>query len=73
LSADFELGILHHKVPVMLIAYMGTFKTLLCWPILRVCGASAFTIRLPMVLVGAATILLFFFLSGSFAGRGAAL
>jgi hypothetical protein len=39
----------------------------------RVCGASAFTIRLPMVLVGAATILLFFFLSDSFAGLGAAL
>ncbi|MGA2216184.1 MAG: hypothetical protein ABSH31_23125, partial [Bryobacteraceae bacterium] len=29
LSPDFELGILHHKVPVMIIAYIGTFKTLL--------------------------------------------
>jgi hypothetical protein len=32
LSPDFELGILHHKVPMMIIAYIGAFKTLLCWP-----------------------------------------
>lgn len=72
LSTDFELGILHHKVPVMLIPYIGTFKTLLCWPILRWCSPSAFTIRLPMVLVGSATIVLFFFLANSLAGRVAA-
>ncbi len=72
LSADFELGILHHKVPVMLIAYIGTLKTLLCWPILRFCAPSPFTIRLPMVVVGSATILLFFLLADSLAGRAAA-
>ena len=73
LSPDFELGILHHKVPVMIIAYIGTFKTLLCWPILRAGGASVFAVRLPMVLVGTATILLFFFLADSLAGRAAAV
>jgi hypothetical protein len=73
LSPDFELGILHHKVPVMIIAYIGVFKTLLCWPILRVGGPSVFAVRLPMVLVGAATILLFFFLADSLAGRAAAV
>jgi hypothetical protein len=73
LSPDFELGILHHKVPVMIIAYIGTFKTLLCWPILRAGGPSVLAVRLPMVLVGAATILLFFFLADSLAGRAAAV
>jgi hypothetical protein len=119
LSSDFELGVLRHKIPVMLIAYVGTFKTLLCWPILRLfasstgpaqngaprelvpdltCGArgalcapggpaqngaprergpdstrASFALRLPMVLVGAATILLFFVLADSLAGRAAAL
>jgi 4-amino-4-deoxy-L-arabinose transferase-like glycosyltransferase len=73
LSADFELGILHHKVPVMLVSYTGTLKTLLCWPILRLFSGSAFAVRLPMVLVGGATILLFFFLADSLAGRAAAV
>ena len=73
LGSDFELGILHHKVPVMIIAYIGALKTLLCWPILRAGGASVFAVRLPMVLVGAATILLFFFLADSLAGRTAAV
>ncbi len=73
LSSDFELGVLHHKVPVMLIAYVGAFKTLLYWPILHVFGPSAFTIRLPMVLAGAATILLFFRLADTLAGRVAAV
>lgn len=72
LSADFELGILHHKVPVMVIPYIGTFKTLLFWPILRWCSPAPFTIRLPMVVVGSATILLFFLLADSLAGRVAA-
>jgi len=73
LSSDFELGVLHHKIPVMLIAYVGTLKTLLCWPILRLYGPSFFALRLPMVLAGAATILLFFLLADSLAGRAAAL
>jgi hypothetical protein len=73
LSPDFELGVLHHKVPVMIIAYIGAFKTLLCWPILRLGGPSVFAVRLPMVLVGAATILLFFLFAESVVGRAAAV
>ncbi|HTW63055.1 MAG TPA: glycosyltransferase family 39 protein [Bryobacteraceae bacterium] len=72
LGADFELGVLHHKIPVMLIAYIGAFKTALCWPILRLFGPSIYAVRLPMVLAGAATILLFFFLAETLAGRIAA-
>jgi 4-amino-4-deoxy-L-arabinose transferase-like glycosyltransferase len=73
LNSDFELGVLHHKIPVMLIAYVGTLKTLLCWPILRLYGPSFFALRMPMVLAGAATILLFFLLADSLAGHAAAV
>ena len=72
-GADFELGILHHKIPVMVIWYTGTLKTALCWPALRIFAPSIYAVRLPMVLAGAATIVLFFFLARSLAGGAAAI
>ena len=72
-GADFELGILHHKIPVMVISYIGTLKTALCWPALRIFAPSIYAVRLPMVLAGAATIVLFFFLARSLAGDAAAI
>jgi hypothetical protein len=73
MGADFELGVLHHKIPVMLIAYVGAFKTALCWPVLRLFAPSLYAVRLPMVLAGAATILLFFFFAETLAGTAAAV
>lgn len=73
LGADFEIRVLHHKIPVMDIWYTGTLKTALCWPALHFFAPSLYALRLPMVLAGAATILLFFAFAESIAGRVAAL
>lgn len=71
-GANFEIHVLHHKVPVMVIWYIGTLKTALCWPVLHFFAPSLYAVRLPAVLAGAATILLFLFFAESIAGRVAA-
>src|SRR5207244_2867084 len=58
-----------HYVPLMVMSYLGTLKTLLYGPWLWLVGANLWTIRLPMVLAGAATICLFFHLASPLIGR----
>jgi len=48
-----------HNVPTMLMPYVGALKTWLYWPIFAVWPPDAWSIRLPMVLLGAGTIYLF--------------
>jgi hypothetical protein len=69
-GADFE--IMHHTIPVMVLWYIGTLKTALCWPVLHFFAPSLYALRMPAVLAGAASILLFFFFAESAAGRLAA-
>ena len=57
----------------MLMTYMGSLKSFLYWPILHLFGANAWSVRLPMVLLGGATIFIFFRLAGMAAGRRVAL
>ena len=56
----------------MLMSYVGTLKTALYWAILKLFPAGAYSVRLPMVLLGALTIFFFFRLADSLAGRRAA-
>jgi hypothetical protein len=72
LGADFEIHVLHHGIPVMVLWYIGTLKTAFCWPALHFLPPSLYALRLPAVLAGAATILLFFFFAESVAGGVAA-
>jgi hypothetical protein len=71
-SLDFVVSILHRPVPLMVMSYIGTLKTLLCWPILRLFGPSIFALRFPMVVVGSLTVFLFYKLGNSIAGGVAA-
>ncbi len=58
----------------MVLPYVGTLKTLIYWPILRIFGPNPYSVRLPVVIVGAVTIVLFFKLVERMAGvRVAAL
>ena len=57
---DLSISIFHHRVPLMVMSYVGTLKTFLYAPILRIFGANVWSIRLPMVLAGAATIYFFY-------------
>jgi hypothetical protein len=52
-----------HLIPLMVMSYAGTLKTLLYPPIFTTLGVSVWTVRLPMVVLGALTIWIFFYLS----------
>ena len=47
----------------MVMTYVGSLKTLLYWPIFRIFGSSPWTLRLPVVLLGAITIFVFLHLA----------
>ena len=57
----------------MLMSYLGTVKSLLLKPILLSFGSSAYAMRVPAVLAGAASIWVFYHLLRRIAGERAAL
>lgn len=80
-AREFRLRVFHHDIPLMVMTYIGTLKTLLYMPVMAAFRSSfrahplwaAWAFRLPMVLVGALTIWIFFYLTNRAAGRRAAL
>jgi hypothetical protein len=72
ISKDLPLPLLPHHVPLMVMTYIGSLKTLLYWPIFRIFGAGPWTLRLPVALLGAITILVFFHLARAAGGARAA-
>jgi hypothetical protein len=60
LGRYFELRIFHRHLPLMLMSYLGTLKTAIYWPVLRVFGSGVWAVRLPMVLAGAVTVYFFY-------------
>jgi 4-amino-4-deoxy-L-arabinose transferase-like glycosyltransferase len=54
-----SVSIFHHRVPLMLMSYIGALKSWLYTPLFRVWKPSAASIRLPVILAGALTIALF--------------
>src|SRR5579872_7193622 len=69
---EFGISIFHHQVPLMLISYIGSLKTLLFAPIFAIFGASVWTARLPVVCLGALSVFLFYLVTERAAGRWAA-
>jgi len=63
----------HHVIPLMIWPYAGAFKAWLYWPIFHAFGPNAYSFRIPVILAGAATILVFFQLARHLAGPRAAL
>jgi len=61
-----------NEIPVMLIGYLGALKTWLYNPYFLAVAPGPVSLRLPMVLVSAATLWLFFALLDRAAGRTAA-
>jgi hypothetical protein len=66
---EFRLRAFHHQIPLMLMTYIGTLKTALYWIILKIFPAGAYSVRLPMVFVGALTVFFFFRLADMLGGR----
>ncbi len=63
---------LPHQLPLMVMTYLGSLKTVLYWPIFRIFGSSVWTLRLPVVLLGSVTIFFFFKLARESLGATAA-
>lgn len=55
-SLETPLG----KVPLMVMTYVGSLKTWLLWPLLKLFGPSHSAMRLPMLAAAAASVFLFF-------------
>jgi 4-amino-4-deoxy-L-arabinose transferase-like glycosyltransferase len=72
-AATFSQRIFHGRIPVMLLSYLGCLKTWLCWPVFAIWKPSPFVVRLPALILGAATIWLFCKLLDSTLGSRAAL
>lgn len=70
---DFSITAFHHVIPLMIWPYAGALKAWLYWPIFQVFGPNAYSFRIPIILAGAATILLFFRFAQHLAGPRAAL
>jgi hypothetical protein len=72
-GTEGDIEILHNSLPVMLMSYLGALKAWLYEPILAVWQPSAWSIRLPVLLLGALTIWLFYLLLDRLQGKRAAL
>ena len=78
---EFRLRVFHHDVPLMVMSYIGTLKTLLFWPLIATFRSgfqanpllAAWVVRLPTVLAGALTVWIFFYLAERSVGPKTAL
>lgn len=61
------------RVPTMLMSYLGTLKALLYAPVFRLWGLNDWTLRLPVLLLGALSVWMFYLLARRLAGSAAAL
>ncbi len=79
-AREFRLRVFHHDIPLMVMTYIGTLKTLLYWPLMAVFRShfeahphwAAWVFRLPTVLLGALTVYIFFYLTERAVNRRAA-
>ena len=70
---EFCVTIFHQKFVLMAMSYVGTLKTLIYLPILAAFGGNVWSIRFPMVLTGALTIYVFYYLALRLSDRTTAL
>jgi len=76
-AREFRIRLFHHDIPLMVMTYIGTLKTLLYWPLIAIFRSSfeahpfyaAWVFRLPTVLAGALTVFIFYFMAQRCAGR----
>ncbi len=54
-----DVRLFHHDIQLMVMSYIGTLKTFVWMPILRLFGANVWSLRLPAVILSAAVIFFF--------------
>lgn len=69
----FRPNVFGFELPVMLLPYLGAFKSWLFQPLLSFLEAAALTFRLPLLLTAAASVGMFYSLLNRTAGRHAAI
>jgi hypothetical protein len=72
-AKELSIIVFHQHVPLMVMSYVGTLKTWIYSVIFHFVGVSVWTVRLPMVLAGALTVLIFYRFTARAAGPAAAL
>ena len=72
-SISYSAWVFHKKLPLMLMPYMGALKAWFYAPILAVWRPSAYSVRIPILLIGSTTIWLFFLFMRRTVGDWAAL
>jgi 4-amino-4-deoxy-L-arabinose transferase-like glycosyltransferase len=72
-SEEYVYTLGHSRLPLMLMNYLGTLKSWLYRPVFLLLGARVETLRIPVLLAGAASIWLFYRLMRRVAGERAAL
>jgi 4-amino-4-deoxy-L-arabinose transferase-like glycosyltransferase len=60
LNRDFTIRVFRHQLPLMVMTYVGATKAWLYAPILALIPPSAFLVRFVALLIGAGTLLLFY-------------
>lgn len=73
IGVEYQARILRHMVPTMVMSYIGALKAWTYAVIFAVWPPSPYSLRVPVLLIGAVTIWLFFLLLRDVAGRRAAL
>jgi hypothetical protein len=68
----YRIRLFHSDIPLLLMSYLGTLKTLLYRFLLRWFGVSPASVRVPMLLAGAGSVWLFWLLLRRLAGERAA-
>lgn len=73
ITAEHTVRLLRRTVPTMVMSYIGGLKTLLYAGIFRAWPPSPYSLRLPVLTIGAVTVWLFYLLLRGTMGRRAAL
>ncbi|MEP6963217.1 MAG: glycosyltransferase family 39 protein, partial [Acidobacteriota bacterium] len=73
INQDLAAKLWRFEMPMMVMTYLGSLKSLLFWPILSLFGANLWSIRLPVVLLGAASVSVFYHFLRNTIGPRAAL
>ncbi len=68
-----SLTLFGRKISLMLISYLGSFKTWLYWVVFKIARPSVWSVRLPMLAVGTVTVWLFWRLAERLGGTRAAV
>jgi len=73
IAREYTLSVFQKRIPLMVMTYVGTLKSLIYWPVFAVWEPSAASTRVPVIAIGTLTVWLYFRLLLRTSGSRAAL